>query len=240
MVEFLPHASSSAGNLYEVRDGDARLLIECGLRFADVRQALGHRVTALDGCLISHYHGDHARSARDIAKAGVDVYASPETLTELGLMSHRAHSLVPLELKEIGPWRVLPFELRHDAEGTLGFLIAGPSGDRLLFSCDTQYVPYRFRDVAILALECNYSVPLLEAADTPPERKARVLRAHMGLERVLLTLEVNDLSRVREIHLLHLSDQHSDAEAFRDAVEAATGKPVHVAPRDLREKETAA
>jgi hypothetical protein len=53
----------------------------------------------------------------------------------------------------------------------------------------------------------------------------------MSLERVIETLEVTDLSKVREIHLLHLSDAHSDADRFRREVEAATGKPVHVAPK---------
>lgn len=51
----------------------------------------------------------------------------------------------------------------------------------------------------------------------------------MSLETVKGFLAANDLSRVREIWLLHLSDDHSDAERFRREVMELTGKEVHVA-----------
>ncbi len=42
-------------------------------------------------------------------------------------------------------------------------------------------------------------------------------------------LQANDLSRVEEIHLLHLSDAHADEVEFRNAVEKAVGRPTYVA-----------
>jgi phosphoribosyl 1,2-cyclic phosphodiesterase len=55
------------------------------------------------------------------------------------------------------------------------------------------------------------------------------MRGHMSIEQTREMLLSNDLSKVREIWLIHLSDSNSDAEAFRDDIQAATGKPVYVA-----------
>lgn len=234
-MDFRSHASSSAGNLYELRDGDARLAIECGVRWRDMQRALNHRVTSLDGVLLSHHHQDHARAVVDVMRAGVDVYASAETFGHLGLGGHRAKVLRPLEQVEIGRWRVLPFDLRHDAEGTLGFLVAGPDGDKLLYACDTAYCPYRFRGLTHVAIEANWSKEILDrnVEDSRVDRaqKLRVIRHHMSLSRVLGLLRANDLSRLRVVYLLHLSDDNSDAPAFKAAVAATCGKPVYVAGR---------
>lgn len=58
-----------------------------------------------------------------------------------------------------------------------------------------------------------------------------MLRSHMSLDRVLTFLAVNDLSAVREILLVHLSDGNSDAKEFKKAVQAATGRIVRVAEK---------
>src|SRR5690606_21236594 len=89
MIEIRVLASSSAGNAYLVSDGRTPLLIECGLPFRDLRQRLGFGVTSLAGCLLSHEHADHARAARDILRAGVDLYATWGTVNALELTGHR-------------------------------------------------------------------------------------------------------------------------------------------------------
>src|SRR5690606_38237819 len=97
----------------------------------------------------------------------------------------------------------------------------------------TAYCKYRFRGLTHLMVEANYSAEFLRRRVIEREvnvaHKTRVLRNHMSIERLLVMLRANDLSRVREIHLLHLSDDHSDELAFKRAVEQATGKPVYVA-----------
>ncbi len=232
-MEFRAFASSSGGNLYLVTEEGCRpLMIEAGLPMKAIRRALPISVTALGGCLISHNHDDHSHSVADLMRASVDVYASAGCWDALGLIGgHRAVAVKPDVEFLVGRWRVLPFDLRHDAEGCLGYLVGAPSGERLLFAIDTAYVPYRFDGLTLIAIECNYSAELLYASGASGDHKARILRSHLSLERVITMLESNDLSRVREIHLLHLSDGHSDAPAFKAAVEAATGKPTHCAPR---------
>ena len=234
-MEFRSLASGSGGNCYlATAPGAAPLLIECGLSYPQIAVALGHRVTALAGCCVSHGHQDHCKAAVRLAGMGVDVFGSEETLMALyGPHSHRMHTLTPKQETAVGPWRVLPFEAVHDCPGTLGFLVGAPDGDRLLFLTDSAYAPYRFDGLTMVAIEANWSEELLRAGTASgavhPSRFSRTVRSHMSIEQALVLLSKNDLSKCREIVLLHLSDQNSSAEEFRRRVEQATGVPCRVA-----------
>jgi phosphoribosyl 1,2-cyclic phosphodiesterase len=114
-MNFLAHASSSAGNAYTVtEDGCAPLLVECGLPRQQLQRALEFKTSGLAGCLISHHHGDHARALGYVACAGVDCYMSVGTAAALGVRSHRIHQVEPRRRFDVGPWQVMPFDLRHD------------------------------------------------------------------------------------------------------------------------------
>ena len=69
----------------------------------------------------------------------------------------------------------------------------------------------------------------LERGSVPVALKNRLLTSHFSLENVKEFLKANDLSRVQEIHLLHLSDGNSDAERFKREIMAVCGKPVYIA-----------
>lgn len=233
-MEITTLASSSAGNCYMLDDGRAPLLIEAGIRFSDIRKGVGFGLSRLAGALISHEHLDHARAVPDLLKASVDVYASSGTIEALDIAHHRLRPLRALEQVQIGPWTVKPFDAVHDCAEPLGFLIAN-GASKILYLSDSAYCRYRFPGLSHLMIECNHSVELLrksvaEGAITP-EHKARVLRNHMSLSRLLAMLKANDLSQVQAIHLLHLSDTNSDEAAFKAAVMRATGRPVYVAAR---------
>lgn len=235
MIQFRPLASSSAGNCYHVTDGRTELLIEAGIRFTDIRKALDFRVTRLAGVLISHEHMDHSRAAADLAKAGVDVYASAGTIAARGLTGHRIKVVEPKRQFDIGTWTIMPFDVEHDAEQPLGFLLANRDGEKLVFITDSYYCRYTFSGLTHIAIEANYSLRILDeniaAGRVHPAMRPRLLRSHFSLENVLDFLRANDLSIVQEVHLLHLSDNNSDEELFRRRVQEATGKPVYIAGR---------
>ena len=56
----------------------------------------------------------------------------------------------------------------------------------------------------------------------------RLIKSHMSLEHFLDLLKANDLHEVKQIYLLHLSNNNSDAERFREAVQKLTGTEVYV------------
>lgn len=235
-MDFVPLASSSAGCCYKLSSGNLPpLLIDAGISLKLIQQGMKFQLSTLAGCLISHCHGDHIKSAEKLMIAGVDCWASKETWEQANIRSHRAKLVDPDHDVKVGPWTVRGFEAIHDVPGTLGFIIAHPDAGKLLYLTDSAYSKYRFNGLTHIAVECNFSAELMRANATGgsihTDRYKRTTRTHMSLERLIDMLKANDLSTVEEIHLLHLSDQNSDEEQFRLAIQKATGKPVFVAQK---------
>ena len=233
MIELTPYASGSQGNCYRITDGRTPLLLECGISYKDIQKYLNFRVSEIAGCLITHEHKDHSKAIKDIMKAGIDCYMSQGTAGTLGLSGHRVNIIKAKQQFRIDTWTILPFETQHDAAEPLGFLLANKTGEKLLYATDTYYIRYRFRGLTHIAVECNYSLDILranvEASLVEPVLKSRILKSHFSLENVKEFLKANDLSRVREIWLLHLSDGNSDEKRFKREIQELTGKMVFVA-----------
>lgn len=234
MITFTPYASSSKGNLYTVDDGQTRLMIECGLPWREAKRLLGFNTSGIAGILITHAHKDHCKGAEGAARAGLDVYASQATLDTFVGPQHRFHAIEARRQFALGTWTVMPFETVHEGEGgdTLGFLLASGE-ERLLFLTDTCYCPVRFNGLTVIAVECNHDAGLLEAnvkaGVIHRGLRRRIASSHMSLETLKSLLMANDLSQVREIYLLHLSDGNSDERRFKNEIEETTGKPVKIA-----------
>lgn len=233
MIEITTLASSSKGNCYRVTDGSTPLLLECGISFKEIQRRLNFQTSGLAGCLVSHSHKDHCRAVPDVMKAGIDCCMSQGTADALGVAGHRGKIVQAQQQFQVGTWAVLPFETQHDCPGSLGFLLVNQSGEKLLFATDTYYVKYKFVGLSIIMVECNYAADILkanvEAGLVSVEQKNRLIQSHFSLENVKEFLKANDLSQVREIHLLHLSGDNSDAERFKREIQELTGKMVIVA-----------
>lgn len=226
-------ASGSSGNAYGVSDGVTSLLLDAGVPMSRLRPALDFRVSALDGCLVTHSHGDHSRAVGELLRAGVSVYASRGTIDALGQSSHRLRPVRAGEQVEIGSFTVLPFDVQHDAPEPLGFLVSSrATKEKLLYLTDSYYTKYTFSGLTHIMCECNYSEEVLreriEAGAIPTALAKRLRTSHMSLDHFLDLLRANDLSRVRQIYLLHLSSNNSEAVRFREATERLVGCEVYV------------
>lgn len=235
MITIRTLASSSKGNCYRIDDGSTPLLIEAGIPWKELQKKLDFKTREIKGCLISHEHKDHSKAAADVMKAGIDCYMSQETAEAIEAAGHRVKIIKPLQQFYICTWAILPFETQHDAAEPLGFLLANQAGEKLLFATDTYYIKYRFQGLTHIMVECNYAIDILKAnieAGTVNDAMAkRLLQSHFSLENVKEFFKANDLSQVKEIHLLHLSDGNSDAEMFKREIQRLTGKMVYVAER---------
>ena len=65
--------SSSKGNGYIIHDNEEALIIEAGISIAKLKLAVSYNLSKIDGCIITHEHGDHAKFANTYIKNGVDV-----------------------------------------------------------------------------------------------------------------------------------------------------------------------
>jgi phosphoribosyl 1,2-cyclic phosphodiesterase len=227
-------ASGSSGNCYLVSDGVTPLLLECGISIRKIRQGLGFGLSTVAACLVSHEHQDHCKAITDVLRAGVYVYTSPGTIEALDLEHHRLRPVRAKETFKVGTWTVRAFETQHDAQEPLGVLLkSNVTGERLLYATDTYYIRYRFPRLNYIMVECNYAMDILEdnvrRGLVPEVLKKRLLTSHFSLENVKEFLKANDLSKVQEIWLLHLSDGNSDEERFKQEVMQLTGKPIYIA-----------
>lgn len=226
--------SSSNGNGYLLESGNQILMLECGVRYKELQQALEFNFSKVCGGLLTHEHNDHSKAAKETMMAGIDVYASWGTFNALKLGAHRSHIIQALKQFTVGRFIILPFTTQHDAAEPLGFLIFNQdTGEKLLFATDTYYVKNRFQGLNYIMVECNYCLDILKdnvAAGLVPEAlKNRLIQSHFSLDNVKNFLQANVTSDTRKIVLMHLSDDNSDAIRMQSEVQALTGVETVVA-----------
>ena len=149
-----------------------------------------------------------------------------ETAEAIGATGHRMNIIIPKNQFEIDGFTVIAFPAEHDVPN-VGFLVSDGK-EKLVYLNDSFFSRYKFKGVSIYAIGCNYSEKTLSPS-LGPARKRRLMAAHMSLEQCVKFFEAQDLSRCREIHLLHLSRENSDAALFRRRIQEVTSKPVFVA-----------
>jgi phosphoribosyl 1,2-cyclic phosphodiesterase len=231
-MEIKTLASSSTGNAYILSDGHTSLLLECGIPIDKLKKSCNYRLSGILSCLVTHEHKDHSKASKDVMAAGIDLYCSEGTAEAAELSGHRLHIIKAEQQFKIGSWIIKPFSTQHDAKEPLGFLIANGE-DKLLFATDTFYLRYKFKGLTHIMLECNYDLQTLDeniaTGYVDERRRSRLLRSHMSLQQCKATLQANDLSRMKEIHLIHLSFKNSDAPRFKREIQQITGKRVYIA-----------
>lgn len=234
MIDIRALASGSSGNCYYIADGSTSLLLECGISIADIRRGLDYQLSNIEGCLITHEHKDHARVVEDIMKAGIDCYMSSGTKDALGLSSHRAITVKPCQVFNIGTWRIIPFDVYHDSKEPLGFLLIS-SVNKVLFLTDTGSIPpLPTQGLTHILIESNYSPEIIEQnvqdGLIPLSTKRRIESSHLSINQTVEFFKSINLDSIEEIWLIHLSNDNSNESMFKRAVQAATAKPVFVAP----------
>jgi len=227
--------SNSAGNAYILESSTVEaLLIECGVRFDKIKEALGFNLKRVVGCLVTHEHMDHSKAIHDVLKAGINVYASFGTLSKReALDHHRSKAMIIGDNYNVGSFRVKAFDTKHDCEEPVGFLISHAECGTVLFLTDSYFCEYNFSGLNNIIIEANYCQTILDrrVADgaNPKFLRDRVITSHMSLATCKQTLKAYDLASVNNIVLIHLSDGNSDEKRFKREVEEATGKTVYVA-----------
>lgn len=214
--------SGSSGNCYLINDGKTALLLDAGVPFSAVQQAMDFDTGAIRGCLITHRHGDHAKAGKQLAKRGIKVYGNTNTAVDIG---KGACVLQPGIAYGIDTFTIVPFEVEHDVP-CFGYRIDSlVTGERLIYITDSAGFRYVLKGATHLLVECNHSYKkLLErvrAGEINAMLSYRIRTTHMSIE--LLTSYLVDghirVEKLREVMLIHLSDGNSDAEDFRQRVQ---------------------
>jgi len=231
-------ASSSSGNGYILHNDNEALIIEAGARFKEAQRALDFNTSIIKGCIVSHEHGDHAKYAKEYLSRGINIFTSQGTIDKLNLSGDRKP--VATKSKQVfnaGNFRIMPFDVIHDAAEPYGYIIDHPESGKVLFLTDTHYSPFKFKGLNHVIIEANYVDEivddLLNSGKLELFRYKRIHNSHMSLRTCKRLLQANDLSEVMNIVLIHLSDGHSNEKQMKREVTEQTGRMVHVANRGM-------
>lgn len=233
-------ASSSSGNCYVISDTKTNIIIECGLQWDCVLEHFNYSVLKnVAGVLITHEHTDHARYIQKAIDTGLDIYASQGTFEALGLEKDYRLHIVKDKQFEVSSFIIRPFKVEHDAKEPLGFLIYSKvTREKLLFVTDSYYIHWQFPPMDYLMIECNYQIEHLrrnvDNGSLNPQQIPRLTQSHMSLDTCVAFLKHQNLSKVKRIYLLHLSDGNSNAEECRNTVMQETGIPTIIAEKRKR------
>ena len=222
-------ASGSSGNAYRISDGKTSLLLDAGIPFKEIQKGCDFRTGNISGCLVTHRHGDHAKAIPKMLQRGMHVYSNDD----VAALHKGVRAMKPLLEYGIGTFSVLPFEVEHDVP-CYGYQVESQTtGEKLVYITDSAYVKYTFRGLTHIMVEANYAQEIIvdnaKNERIPVYLAERVIKTHMSIETMLGLLRANDMSAVRQIYLLHLSDGNSDAEAFKRRVQQETGAEVYIA-----------
>lgn len=218
-------ASGSTGNSYILESETEALVIEAGVPFKELIRYVDHK--KIVGCLVSHEHKDHAKYIDEYIRFGISLITP---YVDDSLSEHYCKKWT-----KKGEFEIRAFENHHDVK-CYGFCIFHVSMGALVFATDTGYIEYKYYNIRHWLVECNYSKEILdERVDNGfnPVLADRIVRDHMSLETCKYFFQANDLSKTRNIVLLHLSDSNSHAEQFKREIQELTNKPTYIAEKGL-------
>lgn len=212
-------------------------MLDCGLPYREIQRKIGFEMP--DAVLVTHEHMDHAKSVNELMRIGVDCYMTVGTANQIGATGHRLHIIKSHQKVKLGDFEISAFETQHDAAEPVGYIVEDCT-DKLLYATDTFYIKYKFTGLTKLLVECNHSYKILDQniqdGKLSSQLKNRLMKSHFSLENLKEFLKANDLSKVTEIWLIHLSDLNSDETLFKKEIAALTGRPVYVAGGNYIEK----
>ncbi len=237
-MKLICYGSSSRGNGYILQGKRQALLIEAGLPLCNVRQFVND-FGSIQGCIISHRHGDHAKYMGDFMKAGITCYANEDVWDSYtGTTYKRGEIKPPILTTEIGEFSVVPMYAHHDVP-CWAYLIKHEEMGTLLFVTDSSGFGCTFGHIDHIMMECNWSEECLQQAIDEERTNWYVAKrsrdTHMGLEVMLDYLQSEDCFKPsKEVILLHLSHENSDPQQFLHIVSDSLNKPTYVAEYGLQ------
>lgn len=226
--------SGSSGNCYYLTsDSSASLLLDAGIPFKKMQKAINFKTSSLSGVLVTHEHLDHAGYVKEYLDNSIEVFMTKGTQEALQLPSHYCLNIIDIKKPfMLDEFKIMAFDIIHDAKEPCGFLIESGQ-DRLLYATDTKLIKYEFQKLTHIMLEANYDYKILkdnvENEIVNKSLSRRIMDNHMSLDTAIDYLSKIDLTHMKEIIIIHLSNDNARKNYFKERLQKATGRIVKIA-----------
>lgn len=236
MAKFCPLFSGSSGNCTYIENGNEALLVDAGVSFKRIREALESReidIAKIKAVLITHDHGDHISGLKTlIKKLHIPVIASRGTVYNLEyhkILTDENERVYVDELEEynIGSFGIKRFATSHDCVGSSGYRIK-LSDELSIGVCTdlgivTDCVRNGLLGCNLVMIESNHDPVMLRLGPYPPELKIRVSGEKGHLSNAV-SGELCGLlygSGTKRFILAHLSENNNTPEKAESAIRTA-------------------
>jgi phosphoribosyl 1,2-cyclic phosphodiesterase len=224
-VTFCPLYSSSSGNVSILSYRNKTILIDAGVSYKKLKEALdaiGFCGT-IDAILLSHDHSDHTSAAGIyFRKLKVPIYTNQRTWKAIeysvGCVDKGMVNIIETgDSIEIGAINIETFHIPHDGVDPMGFCFHA-GNKKISISTDLGFVaPHIVKKIShsdVILLESNHDVRMLMNGPYPPSLKQRIIsnHGHLSNEQAADMIMKLNLERTQRIYLGHMSAENNKPE----------------------------
>lgn len=255
-IDFISFGSGSSGNCYYLRQGDYGVLIDLGVgirRFQKFFNSYGFKLPQVKAVLLTHDHMDHVRAAGVLSrKMHWPIYATQAVhdgmqrnpVIKQKVPQENVRILRHYEPFDLGPFRIEPFGVPHDASCNTGYLITCDNVTFCLVTDIGRPTPEIRSHIArarYLVIESNYDPDMLASGPYPFRLQERIRNGHGHLSNPLcaeLVRDHADPALLERLWLCHLSQENNTPDKARLAVQMALSeRGFRCVPEPLRRTE---
>lgn len=204
--------SGSLGNAYILTTSQGKhLLLDAGLPIQEIKVGLDFDIGNLEGCLITHCHADHSKSASKLDSMGIRVF--------------RPYEIDKAILKtQIGSFAIMSFPVPHNGTPNRAFIIKA-DGETILYATDFEYIQYKLREQNFTAMliECNYQEDMIANSS----HREHLCLGHTELSTCRDFVAQNGTDALKTVLLIHASnsgslDKENAVKVVQEVVPQAT------------------
>lgn len=246
MINLKCYASGSKGNLYLASNGKTNIILECGINKQAILKALNDNKLGfknINACFCSHIHNDHSLSIKLLQDYEISCYCTYETAIKYDLDTTENYSqLYDNKIYKINnDIQVLSFLVNHGNVECFGFVLVDRDS-KILFITDFMECKKKLNfDFDKVFIECNYLIDKLKEKMLLQENTEelesnnkyyRQFNTHQSLDNCILHLKNINLSKCKEINLIHISEDVGNYTKMKDKVENEFNIPTYAILRN--------
>lgn len=208
-------STGSKGNCYVLEENGQLVLLDLGISLPEIKRGIKFRVSDVALSFVSHGHKDHSMSETKVKNMGIKCFAP-------------YHDENQIQTFKADGFALKSFPLEHDGTPNCGCYIRTPSGEKIIYATDFEYIGHRFTKLRInhFLIECNHMDDIAE--DDNEGKYSHVLRGHSAVSTVCEFLRVNQTEELKTVILCHLSAENADPDEMVRQVQEAVGENVTV------------